>query len=176
MNGRALNREGGGPGLAVAATMAGALAALVTAMGLSALARPADRAARVAALEVKLERLRRLERAPVGGLVYPKGAVCRQGATRGAALVEQKLRASLGQAKLVRIAFDPAATTEGLVPTAVGFRFETVGSYEDATALLNALEVVRPMVFADTIDLESRTSAVALQFSGRFYCSPSARL
>ncbi len=164
-----------GPGLAVAVAMAGALAALVAAAGLSALARPADRAARVAALQVKLDRLQRLERAPVGGLVHPRGAVCRDGAIRGEALVEQKLRAALGQARLVSLAFDPAAASDG-TPTAVGLRFEVEGSYEDATALLAALDAARPTVFADTIDLQTRTSAVALHFSGRFYCSPSARL
>ena len=165
-----------GPGLAVAATMAGALAALVAATSLSALARPADRAARVAALQVKLDRLQRLERAPVGGLVYPKGAVCREGAMRGEALVEQKLRAALGQARLVNLAFDPAAAASGGAPTAVGLRFEVEGSYEDVTALLTALDAVRPTIFADTVDLQTRTSAVALHFSGRFYCLPSARL
>ena len=165
-----------GPGLAVAVATAGALAALVAATGLSALARPADRAARVAALQVKLDRLQRLERAPVGGLVHPKGAVCREGAMRGEALVEQKLRAALGQARLVSLAFDPAAATSDGAPTAVGLQFQVEGSYEDATALLAALDAVRPTIFTDTVNLETRTSAVALHFSGRFYCSPSARL
>ncbi len=95
---------------------------------------------------------------------------------RGEALVEQKLRAALGQASLVSIAFDPEAATFGGAPTAVGLQFEIEGSYEDAAALLTALDAVRPTIFADTIDLKTRTSAVALHFSGRFYCSPSARL
>lgn len=165
-----------GPGLAVAATMAGALAALVAAIGLSALAHPVDHAARVAALQVKLDRLQRLEHAPIGGLVYPKGAVCREGAMRGEALVEQKLRAALGQARLVNLAFEPTAATSDGAPTPVGLQFEVEGSYEDVAALLSALDAVRPTIFADRVDLETRTSAVALHFSGRFYCSPSARL
>jgi len=175
------SRKPSGPGLAVAATLAGGLAALLAATGLAALARPADRAARIAALEVKLDRLHRLERAPVGGLVYPKDAVCRDGAVRGAAVVEQALRAGLGEAKLVRISFEPEPATSGpasvgAAPTAVALRFETEGSYEDATALLSTLDAVRPAIFVDTVDLETRTSAVSLQFSGRFYCSTSARL
>ncbi len=165
-----------GPGLAVAATLVGALAAVFAAAGLAALARPTDRTARMAALEIKLERLHRLERAPVGGLVYPQGAVCRDGATRGAAMVEQRLRAGLGQAKLVRISFEPEPATAGLAPSAVALRFETEGSHEDATALLGMLDTLRPAIFVDTVDLETRTSAVSLHFSGRFYCSTSARL
>lgn len=170
------SRKLNGPGQAVAATLAGALAAVLAAAGLAALARPADRAARMAALEIKLDRLHRLDRPPVGGRVHPKGAVCRDGATRGAAMVEQKLRAGLGQAKLVRISFEPQVAISGAVPSAVALRFETEGSYEDATALLSALDTVRPAIFVDTVDLETRTSAVSLHFSGRFYCSTSARL
>ena len=169
-------RKLSGPGLAVVATLAGGLAALLAATGLAALARPADRATRIAALEVKLDRLHRLDRAPVGGLVYPKGSVCRDGAVRGAAMVEQTLRAGLGQAKLVRISFEPEAASLDATPTAVALRFETEGSYEDATALLSTLDTVRPAIFVDTVDLETRTSAVSLHFSGRFYCSTSARL
>jgi hypothetical protein len=170
------SRTFSGPSLAVAATLAGGLAALLAATGLAALARPADSAARQAALEVKLDRLQRLERAPVGGLVYPKGAVCRDGAMRGAAVVEQKLRAGLGQAKLMRLSLEPEPATLDAAPTAVVLRFETEGSYEDATALMSLLDTVRPVIFVDTVDLETRTSAVSLQFSGRFYCSTSARL
>lgn len=170
------SRKLSGPSLAFAAALAGGLAALLAATGLAALARPADRAARVAALEAKLDGLHRLERAPIGGLVYPKGAVCRDGATRGAAGVEQKLRAGLGQAKLVRLSFEPEPATLGAAPTAVVLRFETEGSYEDATALLSALDTARPVLFVDAVDLETRTSAVSLHFSGRFYCSTSARL
>lgn len=171
-----IGRGASGPGLAVAATLAGAIAALLTAMGLAALARPADRAARTAALEAQLDRMERLQRVPVGGAAYPKGAVCREGAARGAALVEAKLRAGLGQAKLSRISFAPDADGRDGRPTAIVLRFETLGSYEDATALLTALAAARPTIFADTVGLETRTSAVALHFSGRFYCSTSARL
>jgi len=165
-----------GPGLAVAATLAGGIAALLTALGLAALARPADSATRTAALETQLDRIERLQPVPTGGAAYPKGAVCREGAVRGAAQVEQKLRAALGQAKLARLSFSPEADDRDGRPTAVALRFETEGSYEDAAALLNALAASRPMIFADTVDLETRASAVALQFSGRFYCSTSAHL
>jgi hypothetical protein len=166
----------GGPGLAVAAAIVGGAAAIVTATGLSALARPADRAARLAELERKLDSIEALQRgAADGGPTYPRGAICREGVGRGADVVEQKLRAQLGQAKLAVIAFEPS-TPVGDSLLAVNFRFETVGSYEDAMALLGGLDAARPTLFADSIDLVSKTSAVSLQFSGHFYCSTSARL
>jgi hypothetical protein len=169
-------RPVGGPGLAVAAALAGGLAAVVAAMGLSAAARPAHRVERLAQLDQKLERIEQLQRAAAGGLAYPRGAVCREGIARGAGLVEQKLRAGLGQAQLVRLAFEPSAPVDGEGLVVISFQFETLGSYEDATGLLRGLDAARPTIFADTVDLTSRTSAVSLRFSGRFYCSTSARL
>jgi hypothetical protein len=164
-----------GPGLAVAGAVVGGAVAIAAAMGLSALARPTDRAARLAELDRKIDRIEVLQRAPADDVTYPKGAVCREGVGRGAILVEQALRADLGQARLVRITFEPSTTAgEGLL--AVSFRFETLGSYEDAMGLLRGLDAARPTLFADSVDLVSKTSAVSLQFSGRFYCSTSARL
>ncbi|SFJ79879.1 hypothetical protein [Caulobacter sp. UNC279MFTsu5.1] len=164
-----------GPGLAVAAAMIGGAAAIVTATGLSALARPDDRAVRLAQVERKLDRIETLQRGGDGGPAYPRGAICREGVGPGAGAVERKLRAGLGQAKLAAITFEPS-TPVGDSLLAVNFRFETIGSYEDAMALLSDLDAVRPTLFADTVDLVSKTSAVSLQFSGHFYCSTSARL
>lgn len=172
-----MKREGSsGPGLAVAAAIVGGAMAIVAATGLSALARPADRAARLAELERKLDRIETLQRgAADGGPTYPRGAICREGVGRGADLVEQKLRAQLGQAKLTTIAFEPS-TPVGESLLAVDFRFETMGSYEDAVGLLRGLDATRPTLFVDTVDLVSKTSAVSLRLSGHFYCSTSARL
>lgn len=169
-------RQTSGPTLAVAAAMVGGATAIVAAAGLSALAQPADRAARLASVERKLDRLEALQRgATRGGPGYPRGAICREGVGRGAGAVEQKVRAQLGQATLRTIVFEPS-TPVGESLMAVNFRFETVGSYEDATALLRGMNAVRPTLFVDTVDLVSKTSAVSLQFSGHFYCSTSARL
>jgi hypothetical protein len=140
------------------------------------LARPADRAARLAEVERKLDRIETLQRgATDDGPTYPRGAICREGVGRGVGVVEQKLRAQLGQAKLAAIAFEPS-TPVGDSLLAVKFRFEAVGSYEDAMTLLRGLDAARPTLFADSVDLVSKTSAVSLQFSGHFYCSTSARL
>ena len=165
-----------GTGLAVAAAMIGGAVAVVAATGLAALARPADRAERLAQVERKLERLETLQRGAAGeGPTYPRGAICREGVGRGVGLVEQKVRAQLGQARLTTIAFDPS-TPVGDSLMAVGFRFETEGSYEDAMTLLRGLDAARPTLFVDSVDLVSKTSTVSLRLSGRFYCSTSARL
>lgn len=170
-----IRERSNGPGLAVVAAMAGGAMAIVTATGLSALARPSDRAARLAEVERKLDRVEALQRGTSDGPTYARGAICREGVGRGAARVEDKLRSNLGQAKLTAITFDPSMPV-GDSLMAVSFRFETVGSYEDAVALLRGLDEARPGIFADSVDLVSKTSAVSLQFSGRFYCSTSARL
>lgn len=165
-----------GPGLALAAAMIGGAAAIVAATGLSALARPDDRAARLAEVERKLDRIETLQRGGAeGGPTYPRGAICREGVGLGAGAVERKLRTALGQAKLASIAFEPS-TPVGESLLVVNFRFETVGPYEDAMAVLRELEAARPTLFADSVDLVSKTSAVSLSFSGHFYCSTSARL
>jgi hypothetical protein len=165
----------GGPGLAVAAAMIGGAMAIVTATGLSALARPADRSARLAEVDRKLDRIEILQRGDSDGPSYPRGAICREGVGRGVGIVEQKLHADLGQARLVAIAFEPS-TPVGDSLLAVNFHFEVVGSYEDAMTLLRGLDAARPILFADSVDLVSKTSAVSLRFSGHFYCSTSARL
>jgi type II secretion system (T2SS) protein M len=164
-----------GTGLAVAAAMIGGAVAVVAATGLAALARPADRAERLAQVERKLDRLETLQRAAGEGPIYPRGAICREGVGRGVGLVEQKVRAQLGQARLATIAFEPS-TPVGDSLMAVGFRFETEGSYEDAMTLLRGLDAARPTLFVDSVDLVSKTSTVSLRLSGRFYCSTSARL
>lgn len=165
-----------GTGLAVAAAVLGGAMAIVTATGLSALARPADRAERLVQLERKLDRLETLQRGAAGeGPVYPRGAICREGVGRGVGLVEQKVRAQLGQARLATIAFEPS-TPVGDSLMAVSFRFEIEGSYEDTVSLLRGLDAARPTLFVDSVDLVSRTSTVSLRLSGRFYCSISARL
>lgn len=165
-----------GPGLAVAAAVAGGAMAIVAATGLSALARPAQRAERLAQVEAKLDRLETLQRGAGGEEPpYPRGAICREGVGRGAGLVEQKVRAQLGQARLAAIAFEPSVPV-GDSLMAVSFRFETEGPYEDAMVLLRGLDAARPTLFVDSVDLASKTSVVSLRFSGRFYCSTSARL
>jgi hypothetical protein len=151
----------GGPGLAVAAAMIGGAMAIVTATGLSALARPADRAARLAEVERKLDRIEILQR---GAAVTVRPIRAARSAARASAaapgIVEQKLRAAFGQAKLAAIAFEPS-TPVGDSLLAVNFRFETVGSYEDAMTLLRGMDAARPIALR-------RLRRSGLQDFGRF--------
>jgi hypothetical protein len=50
-------------------------------------------------------------------------------------------------------------------------RFQASGSYESALMAMDQLAKRRPQVFADTVDLTSKTSSVTLVFSGRVFCS-----
>lgn len=166
-----------GPGLTVACAVAGGALAMLTATGLSALAKPSDYAARRAALEQQIDQIERLQNTPRSGATYPKGAVCRGGLDQGAKQVEQALRAAAGSEVMVSnlvIEDLPQADAPGL--RAARVRFEAVGGYGQTVALLSALGPLRPVVFADQVDLTSNTTAVTLQFSGRYYCSTSARL
>ena len=150
---------------------------MLAATGLSALAKPSHYADRRAALERQVEQIERLQNTPRSGATYPKGAVCRGGLDQGAKQVEQALRAAAGPDVTVSnlvIEDLPQADSPGL--RAARVRFEAVGGYDQALALLTALQPLRPVIFADSVDLTSKTSSIALNFSGRFYCSTSARL
>jgi len=164
-----------GPGLAVASAMAAGVLAVAVALGLSALAKPADLAQRRAALNQKIQRIETLSKISGGPGSLPKGAVCQGDLSEGGQQIEQSLRSSAqGAFELTDLSFAPLPQSDGLAIRAGTVRFQATGGYEQVLGLLKSLEGARPLVFADTVDLVSNTSAVTLQFSGRFYCSTSA--
>ncbi|HUO23361.1 MAG TPA: GspMb/PilO family protein [Caulobacteraceae bacterium] len=109
---------------------------------------------------------------------YLAGAVC-QDARTAPDLVRQRLK-SAAVAKglaLANVSAAPGAPNEaigGLEP--ISLAFEASGPYDAVIGLLGALAQAQPQVFADTVDLKSQVSSVSLKFTGRLFCSTTARL
>jgi hypothetical protein len=55
-------------------------------------------------------------------------------------------------------------------PAPVLFQIEAVGGYDAVLGLLRVLGQNEPEVFADTLDLKSETSVVAVKLTGRVLC------
>jgi hypothetical protein len=144
------------------------------AYGLSALAKPSDYEARVAALEQKAERIEQLSKTPVGA-IYPSGAACRDMTAPQLAAVRDGLAARAAQAQLTPVSFNLLPIQEQGALAAVPFQLETIGTYEGSAQFLGALSVNSPAIFVDRVDLVAKGgAAVSLRFMGRFYCSTGA--
>lgn len=162
--------------LAISMAYAAAVAtAFAIAMNLlaSALSTPTRFRDRLTALQEKTDSLRRVLRPHAEPSPYPSNAVCSSGGAE-----QQRLRNALtGQADATKMILsgleigpdDQAALGETLFP--LRLRFQAQGSYEAALAMMQTLARERPVIFADAVDLTSKTSSVTLKFSGRIFCS-----
>lgn len=149
----------------------GLACALILGVTLAAVAAPADFAARVAKVDADVELTQRLLRAPRGAAVSPE-ALCRRDPSEQAGRMRAELETFAAQANLtlsgLRITPDDSRAGR-LVPVQV--RFEARGSYEAVLLILDRLARQQPQVFAETVDLTSQTTSVALVFKGRLYCA-----
>lgn len=145
--------------------------ALVMSMLLAAIASPKALTARVSALQGQSDEAARLlqrSRAPAG---YPLDAVCSKSVDRQARDLRDALQGYAGalQLSVTGVEIEPVVARSGLAP--IRLRFQASGSYESAVRLLGALADQRPLIFADSVDMTSRTTSVTLVFTGRAYCS-----
>jgi len=157
--------------LAIGVATASALAMGLVLAGVSS---PPDFRTRLTALETQVQQTRTLMRPlPAEGL-YPADAICRGDANAAVKALRDNLSAFAAQAGLsldtLDIRPEPVAGEPGLL-TPVRLRFTATGSYESVVMLLAALSRLRPDVFADGVDLTSKTSNVTLSFSGRAFCA-----
>ncbi|MFZ3004788.1 MAG: hypothetical protein WA047_01345 [Phenylobacterium sp.] len=155
---------------AIAAGLALA-AALVLGVTLTALSTPKDFKSRLSTVEQQTVETRGMLRAR-GTSLFSPDAVCNRSAEAEANALREEL-ATYGARLNLRLSGLSAApevtTTDGLA--GVRLRFQASGSYESALMALDQLAKRRPQVFADTVDLTSKTSSVTLVFSGRLFCS-----
>lgn len=145
--------------------------ALLMSMLLAAIASPKALTSRVATLQAQADEAGRLlqrSRAPAG---YALDAVCAKSVDRQARDLRDALQGYAGalQLNMTGVEIEPLVTRGALAP--IRLRFQASGSYEAAVRLLGALADQRPLIFADSVDLTSRTSSVTLVFTGRAYCS-----
>lgn len=150
------------------------MSAIAFALLLSALSTPQGYKERIATLQQKVEGVRRMLKPPAELAPYPADAVCAKGVSPTLDQLRKDIGGQAETAKLVlsQVELGPdeqARLGETLIP--LQLKLQAQGSYESTIALLALLARHRPMVFADTVDLSSKTSSVTLKFSGRLFCS-----
>ncbi|WP_310540384.1 hypothetical protein [Phenylobacterium sp.] len=147
--------------------------ALVMALVLTSISTPAGFKSRLAAVSDQVADADRRSRSSSAPGVFPVDAVCTRTAERQAEFLGDSLQGYAAPLQLdlrgLEIVAGVPSGRGKLVP--VRFRFQASGSYEAAIGLLDALSRQRPQIFADTVDLTSKTSSVTLVFSGRLYCA-----
>lgn len=156
------------PVVAIAATMA-----LVTGSLLANLATPPRLEVRTQALESQTLAVQRQARSGRSGIRYPADAVCARGQGGKIDALKEAIAASARTRGLSVVSMsvgpdETAPLSQTLVTLRV--RLQATGSYDQVMGLLGDMSTLRPMVFADALDLKSKTSSVALSISGRAFC------
>ncbi len=148
------------------------LLAVVSGVLLTKLSRPVGFDERLAALTARTALAERLVRHnAVAGPLAPRGA-CASGPAGQLQALKDELAANATRLDLQPTMVDARIAPAGLTPgvTAIALKFEVVGSYAGAMGLLDTLSRRNPAIFAETVDLVSRTSSVSLSFVGRVLC------
>lgn len=156
-------------GMFAAALIAG-LCAVGACAALSVLSAPADWKVRKAAVQAKLERIRTLEAAAGSRPAQHRRTVCRSPETIDRLPEDLRGLATKRGLTLDAVAVGPPGATANQALSSATVKISAHGSYEGALGLLEDLSNYQPTMFADTIDLQSRTSAVDLKFAGQVYC------
>jgi hypothetical protein len=165
------------------AVLTAAILALVTGlagwMALSWVATPADLAPRLAQVERQTGQAEDLLSHNGHIRAYPIDAVCARAAGPAAARLKQDVQTAAAGAgvAVTRLEISAGVADEamgGLSPINIGL--EASGRYDQTVALLGALAKLRPQIFVDQSDLNSKVSAVSLKLYGHAYCSISAPL
>jgi hypothetical protein len=155
-------------------TVAAAVTAVLTVLLLGILAAPTDFRLRVDDLARHAVELQASARRSGEPEDLPLEAVCtgppdRQ-IERVRAFVTSTAQAQKLDLKRLQIGIELGShLNETLTPVRV--RFQAEGGYEGALGMLDALSRMRPILFADSVDLRSKTSSVVFDISGRMFCS-----
>jgi hypothetical protein len=164
---------------ATTAVTAAALTAVVFLFALSALAHPRGLQARLARAATALTDVEASLQSPGDPYAYPPHALCRMGANAAGPALQDRVTALAAGSGLTLsgVSATPGVADEtagGVAPVAL--QFKTTGRYDAIIGFMDALARNQPEIFADSVDLQSETSAVSLTFQGRIYCSPLAHL
>lgn len=159
------------PALISGAMILAGAAAVMTAWGLGALAKPKDFDARLGALEATVRTSERLASSPGDSGAYRQGAVCAGLGGDNVERVRQALEASASAEGLsvTRITLGQASDISGrLAPLAL--RIEAEGAYAQLTSYLDRLGRGAPQIFVDTADMSARGALVRLSLNAKVFC------
>ena len=156
------------------AVLLGLLLAIGGYWALSALSTPQHFGSRLADAEARITRAQSLANQPHDASVYLRHALCRGSPDQVADMVRMEVARAAEQARVtapqvVVTPVDAQGGEAGAYP--VMFTVETMDRYDLVLAFLGRLSQAEPQVFADTLDLTSKTSAVSLKLTGRVLCS-----
>lgn len=144
----------------------------------SMIATPVRYEARKRALNEELVQIRTASHGSGDATAYPAKAICTTSPEQAALDLRQRLQ-SQAAAAAVTVADFTAAPAPGEAPSPrlepVIFRFSASGRYEQIVGLLNTLAKSQPQIFVDTVDLRPDATLARLKFTGRMFCSSSAR-
>ena len=155
--------------LAIAGGVA-AGAALLMGIVLATASTPRDFKAELAQLQTEAKAVQGLARHAKASGPYPVDAVCAEPASAAARMLLEAVRQDAADLQLTAARLDVAPGAAGRVLQPVNLRFEVSGSYEGVSQMLQRLARIRPLVFAETVDMIPKTSSVTLSFAGRAYC------
>jgi hypothetical protein len=154
------------------ATTAALGTAILMALGLVLIAKPADFDRRLDAVQEDLDRVARTLKHGSDAPALPAGAVCALAPQQAAAKLRADVTAMTTAAHFEHAAVEVAPEAQGgsaLVPLRV--RLEATGPYEAAAGALQSLSDLRPLLIIDTVDLVSNVSTAKISIVGRVYCS-----
>jgi hypothetical protein len=159
---------------AVLAVGVAAASALAMSLVLSAASAPPDFRARLAALASQARLTGDLMRSLPAANPYPADAFCGRDTADAIRRLRDKLSAAAAETNLTLDGLEVRPDLETPGPSTLKplrLRFFATGSYENVVMLLAVLSRQRPEVFADAVDMTSKTSNVSMSFSGRAFCS-----
>jgi hypothetical protein len=159
-------------GVIAGAALVAVIAAVGAGLALSHIAKPPGFEARLAAVSKTIDRAQALSRPGVSRSAHGAHAVCpgpgadNLDAIRGT-LIAAATRAGLPQAEISLAALG-GGDNDMIAPVRVSLRSE--GSYSAVLNLLGQLDTAQPELFADSLDLKPKTTAVDLRLSGKVFC------
>jgi hypothetical protein len=150
-----------------------ALSGVLSAVALAAIATPPRFEARLAALDADTATAAQSLRKRPRGDILPPDAACPSAGPGEIQALRDALKRTAETFRLeqatVSVEADPAADARGLA--ALKVQLDGQGQYDAALGALQHLSTLRPMVFIEAVDLESKTSFVTLSIKGHAFCS-----
>ena len=144
---------------------------------LTMLSRPSELNGRIGVIESDMRQADGVLRRTADTSHYLPNPLCRTGPSLAGDLVRTELAhaardAGLGAPSITMIPLGSQDPTSQTFP--VTFSVEATGRYDLVLSFLGRLAQSEPEVFADSIDLASKTSAVSLKLTGRVICLASS--